>query len=191
MRKGLCMVGGPRLLVFTVLLVTLCALVFHIGQATAWNKQPTLSAVASVFAMRPVNVRCYNSTEDGSPALERAWGYVKTPLWRARYTAIDGRLCDAALTINDPSIDRFYRALGVLVLIHESYHLRKWGAAGNEAKVECQAIRHWKVGARLLGATESTLEDLWPMALAQHAEITRIVEYDDPSCRVPPLVDFP
>ena len=140
-RKAWSVRSMARATAFAVLLVALLALTFHIGQATAWSREPTLSPVASIFAMRPVSVRCYEGVEDGSPAVEGAWGYVKKPLGRAKYAAIDGTLCAAALHLNDESIDAYHRALGVLVLVHESYHLRRWGNASNEAKVECQAIR--------------------------------------------------
>jgi hypothetical protein len=183
-----------RRLVFVAILAILCVVCFRAGQANAWTRNPTISAIASVFAMRGVSVRCYGRDESNSPADYGAWGYVKKPLGRARYAAVDDSLCDAALHVNDPAYDTFHRALGVLVIVHESYHLRNWGGAGSEGKVECQAIRHWKVAARMFGATNETLDLLFPTALALHSEETRIVDwntgerpYDDPTCSIPSI----
>lgn len=183
-----------RAALFAVLLVVAFVVVFRLGQANAWSKEPTLSTVASIVAMRPVGVRCFDLAESESPGSYGAWGYVRKPIGRARYAAVEGILCDAALRVNDPAVSETHRALGVLVVVHEGYHLRRWGGAGDEGKVECKAIRHWKVIARMLGASEAAIAELWPTALALHAEQTRIFDvgtgtypYDEPGCAVPPL----
>lgn len=123
------------------------------------------------------------------------WGYVRIPTAKQRAEFVDAMLCDAARAVNDSSIPAWNRAMGVLVLVHESYHLRRWGAAGNEAKVHCQAIRHWRVGAALLGASDATITDLWPWALAAYYEEANLQPlfslerhpYRDDDCKVPPL----
>lgn len=163
------------------------------GTASAYWSPPELSRVASVFAQRPVQVRCYDQSETDSPGWLGAWAYVNKPLAKARWLAMDGVLCQALVYRTDLRL----QALAVLALVHESYHARRWGAAGSEAKVECQAIRHWKVGAELLGVPN--IEWLWPYALAIHYEETTINDpfssvhgapshpYYDPTCEVPRL----
>ena len=165
------------------------------GTAQAYTQHKSLNDVASIFAQRPVKVLCYDLEEQGSPNLFGAWGYVKKPLGKAKKAHLDLVICNGALNVNDQSIPAWQRALGVSVLIHESYHLRRWGAAGDEAKVECKAIRHFRTGARLLGATEETVEELWPAALAAHYELAEYESiwdggkkpYYDPNCNVPRL----
>jgi len=158
-------------------------------------QRPKLAAVASVFAERPVRVKCYQPEELDAPEGIGAWGYVNIPLAKARYMHVSDVMCNAARDVNGDA-PRWQRALGVLVIVHEAYHLRRWGAAGDEAKVECRAIRHWRVGARLLGATEETVTELWPYAIAYHYRLTGYEDlwsddrpYYDPGCDVPPIGD--
>lgn len=165
--------------------------------APARTTNPVLNEVTAFFAVRTdVSVRCYGPDEKGSPEYFGAWGYVKTPLARASKSHLDDTICEGALGVNDPELPAWQRALGVSVVVHEAWHLRRWRFAGNEAKVECQAIRHWRKGARLLGATPETLTELWPAALATHYELANYVSwmdgtrpYFDPRCEVPPLID--
>lgn len=178
-----------------VVAVLLAAIALPAAAAPTWYTSPALVAASSWLAQRDVGVRCYASEEPDSPWGHDAWGYVRKPLGKARLAHLDGRLCAGALEVNGALPD-WQRALGVLVLTHESYHLRRWGAAGDEAKVECRAIRHWRVVARRLGATEPTIAELWPSALAAHYELAGYVDwfgdkpYEDPTCDVPPLFEL-
>ena len=61
--------------------------------------------------------------------------------------------------------------------------MRLWPWRRNEAEVECHAIRHFKVGARLLGASPELANELLPYALAAHARMGRL--YRDDNCKVP------
>lgn len=164
------------------------------SQAVAATTPPSLSKVASTFAMRQVTASCEEQDEKGSPYSVGAWGYVKIPTAKQSVEHLDADLCRADLALNDPTIDPYMRAMGVLVIVHESYHLRRWGGAGSEGQAECQAIRHWKIGASLLGATPETIAALWPWALAAHYEETNIFNfftgdrpYRDDACDIPPL----
>jgi hypothetical protein len=95
-------------------------------------------------------------------------------------------LCAGALAVADPGVPVWQRAMGVLVLVHEAYHLRRWAWRRNEARVECQAIRHFRVGARLLGASPELANELLPVALAAHARMVKLFpEYNDPTCKLP------
>jgi hypothetical protein len=116
--------------------------------ANGYTRNQTLDAIASWLAMRPVGVKCYDELEDGSPWSHGAWGYVWKPVGKAKFMHLDDRMCEGALGVNDPELPVWKRALGVLVLTHESYHLRRWGAAANEAKVECKAGRALAHGPR-------------------------------------------
>ena len=176
-------------------LVAIVALVLS-SQAYAWTQYEAINEVSSTFAMRPVGAKCYAREEPDSPWGYGAWGYVNTPLRTQGFSHLDERLCAGALAVNDETLPTWQRALGVLVVVHEAYHLRRWSAAGSEAKVECKTIRHWKVAARMFGATEETVEDLWPSALASHYRLTTYQDfmgeqpYYDPTCKVPPLMDL-
>jgi hypothetical protein len=96
------------------------------------------------------------------------------------------RLCAGAAAIADSSVPAWQRATGVLVLVHEAYHLRHWPFRRNERKVECRAIRNFRRGAELLGASPELANDLLPYALAAHDRMVRLFpEYRDPTCRLP------
>lgn len=162
----------------------------------AVSRSTTLDATASWLAMRPVGVKCYEADEDASPWGYGAWGYVKRPLKTAGFMHLDSRLCAGALDVNG-DLPAWQRAIGVEILVHEAYHLRRWSAAANEGRAQCEAIRHWKVVAVALGATEETVEELWPIALADHYERSNMVSwltgerpYYDPDCVVPELLDY-
>jgi hypothetical protein len=166
--------------------------------ADAVTQHATLDAVISAFAKRPATVKCYLPEEANSPWAHRAWAYVERPLARQHAMHVDARMCAGALGVADATLPGWQRALAVLTLVHESFHLRRWRWASDEAKVECRAIQSWRAGARLLGAGEATIAELWPYALALHYEFANqrgfFLEQDkrpyyDPSCRVPPLVD--
>ncbi len=143
--------------------------------------------------MRPVVAKCYAPGEANSPDSLGAWGFVYQPIGQQKDMHLDPLVCQGALSVNDPLVPAWQRALGVMVLIHESYHLRRWSAAGNEAQVQCRAIRHWKVGMRILGASEETITELWPFALVAHYELSNISDwfgerpYRDDNCNVPRL----
>ena len=86
------------------------------------------------------------------PADEAAWLPIRslTPL-----------VCAGALAIADGrrATPPWQMALGALALIHEAYHLRIWNHRLDEGRVNCQAIRHFKVGvmaARWLPAGSRT-----------------------------------
>jgi hypothetical protein len=168
--------------------------------ALAVTRHAELDRVASIFAMRPVKASCYLAKEPDSPWSRGNWGHIDATrgarqLANETVLHLDSRICVGALRVNDSAVPAWQRSLGVLVLVHEAYHLRRWGAAGSEAKVECKAIRHWKVAARLFGATDQTVAELWPHALTHHYEVTSRTSvrtgdrpYYDPSCQVPPLM---
>jgi hypothetical protein len=102
------------------------------------------------------------------------------------YIVLHPILCAGVLGVSDVLLPLWQRATGVLVLVHEAYHLRRWRWRRNEAKVECQAIRHFRVGAQLLGASPGLANELLPYALAAHGRMVSLFpEYRDPGCKLP------
>ena len=158
--------------------------------AAAYVRPLELEHAASVFAMRNAEVRCPSNDEwiddpiwGTSANPSRAWGYTDMV---DDYIVLHPALCAGALAVADPAVPAWQRATGVLVLVHEAYHLRRWALRRNEAKVECEAIRHFTVGARLLGASPELANELLPFALAAHARMVRLFpEYRARRCRLP------
>jgi hypothetical protein len=158
--------------------------------AAAYDRPPELERVGSYFAQRPAEVRCPSTAEwQGDPIWgtavnpQRAWGYTDMV---DEYIVLHPALCAGALAVSDPNLPAWQRATGVLVLIHEAYHLRRWAWRRSEAKVECQAIIHFRAGAEQLGASPELANDLLPYALAAHARMGRLYpNYRDRKCKLP------
>src|SRR5262245_43111601 len=113
----------------------------------AFDRPPLIEQVASVFALRPADVRCPTMQEwvsdpiwGNDPNPQRAWGYTDMV---NDFSVIQPLLCEGALGVTDPSLPAWQRATAVLVLVHESFHLRRWPGRYSEARVECQAIRRF------------------------------------------------
>ena len=77
--------------------------------------------------------------------------------------------CEGALAVGSTEVPEWKQALGVLVLLHESFHLRRWRWRRDEGKVECQAMVYFKEAAVQLGATPDEAHDLYAYAIALHA----------------------
>jgi hypothetical protein len=158
--------------------------------ASAYDKPSELRRVASIFAVRDSEVRCPSTEEwihdpiwGTGPNPSRAWGYTDMV---EEYIVLHPALCAGALGVSDPAIPSWQRATGVLVLVHEAYHMRRWVWRRNEAKVECQAIRHFRTGTRLLGGSPELANELLPYALAAHARMVRLFpEYKELRCKLP------
>jgi hypothetical protein len=137
--------------------------------APAYDRPPVLERVASYFADRSAEVRCPSLEEWTSdpiwgtePNPQRAWGYTDMV---DEHILLHPALCAGALAVPDATVPAWQRATGVLVLIHEAYHLRRWKWRRSEARVECQAIQHFTSGAELLGASAQLANDLPPTRL--------------------------
>jgi hypothetical protein len=158
--------------------------------AAAFDRPPLIERVAAVFAQRPVDVRCPSVQEwvsdpiwGNDPTTQRAWGYTDM---LDDFSVIQPALCAGAQAVADATVPAWQRATGVLVLVHESYHLRHWKWRRSEAKVECQAIRHFVEGAELLGASPALANDLLPYGLAAHNRMVRLYpNYREPRCKLP------
>jgi hypothetical protein len=93
------------------------------------------------------------------PNPQRALGYTDM---LNDYSFLHAARCQGALAVTDATVPAWQRATGVLVLVHEAYHLRRSTFRRDEAKVECQAIRHFTLGAEPLGASRELANDLLP-----------------------------
>jgi hypothetical protein len=157
--------------------------------ARAYTTDPHIAAFVQVFASgTPAQVRCPDSLEEwsldlGGPlAAEEIYGrtFTRTSVVEFRFD-----LCPILADLVGSSADDSTKALAVLTLLHESYHVRHWAWRLDEARVECQAIRHFRVGVRVLGGSQQLADELFPLALSWHTSITRTPAYYLPSCRVP------
>jgi hypothetical protein len=184
------MVGNSHRARLCSIALAFAGLLTSASSASAYDRPARLEQAASVFALRPAEVRCPSMAEWTSdpiwptgPNAQRAWGYTDMV---DEYIVIHPNLCAGAQAVADPAVPPWERATGVLVLVHEAYHLRHWPFRRSEAKVECQAIRHFTSGARLLGASRELANDLLPYALAAHDRMVRLYpEYRDRTCRLP------
>jgi hypothetical protein len=162
---------------------------FIASPARALSTNPHIAAFVQVFANgTPAVVRCPESAEEwsfdlGGPAdAEDVYGrtFNQTAVVEFRWD-----LCPILDNLASSTAEDSTKALAVLTLIHESYHVRRWSWRLDEARVECQAIRHFRVGVLILGGTQQLADQLFPFALTWHNLITRNPAYYLASCAVP------
>jgi hypothetical protein len=172
---------------FVVLLAVASACLLP-AAAAAEYEDAKLGEVASVFAMQPVTVTCASADEDWTFAF--AWGYVQPGV---PVVHLDSYLCDAIVDVNSKRFGAKRKALAVMVLVHESYHLREsWGGAGSESETQCAAIRHVRVGAQFLGASYSFAMRLRDLAVGWHDQLgADHPEYGLAGCKVPRAFPLP
>jgi hypothetical protein len=156
-----------------------------------YNRSPQLEQVATTFAMRPAEVRCPSTDEWTHFTLEQLGASDPELTFGATHLFEDWielrpDVCFAAQHVTDETIHPMWRALAVLTLTHESYHVRRWGGRRDESKVECQAIRHFRVAAQFLGASSALADRLYWHAVVWHFGIARPnTYYYSPTCKVP------
>ncbi len=156
--------------------------------AGAYDTPARLNEVAHVYSLGIGEVRCPSEAEwDADPYRASArWGYTNV---RTDYTVLGPRICEGALHVGGSSTPLWQQAAGVLVLVHEAFHLRHWRLRRNEGKVECQAIVYFTEAATKLGASDEQAQELYPYALALHLrQVQLFFQYRDPDCVVPPWV---
>jgi hypothetical protein len=173
-----------------LLLPLLALLVTFVPAAQAeWGASP-LDTVASQFATRPVTVVCRTEEEDS--ALEWAWGYVNWPPYPPYTTYINEYPCLGAVAIDLdlPEVSDGQKVLGLVVLLHEAFHLRPVPGAFDERVTECRAFRNYDKGLRALGAEPEVVDRLMPRAIARHFDfVRRVPEYNLKNCKTPARYD--
>ena len=151
-----------------------------------------LNQWASIFAMRQVTVQCSDQkTWSDDEIADGGWAYVPVgpPMSSvAAHTVAAPLVCAGALAISEGrrATPPWQMALGALTLLHEAYHLRIWNHRLDEGRVNCQAIRHLKIGVRLLGGSQQLANDLLPYALSIYWQLAvKAPAYHWKRCRVP------
>lgn len=154
------------------------------GLASGYDEPVELGRVAATFAGRDVEVRCPSADEwAADPNAAGVWSYAHL---RRDFMALSPALCGGALGVGDADIPAWQRAAGVLALVHESYHLRRWRYRRDEARVTCAAIRRFQVAVLLLGGSDAVANDLLPFALALHLRTVQVFPlYRSATCRLP------
>ena len=156
--------------------------------AHAYTTDPHIAAFVELFANgTPAVVRCPESAQEWRFDLggmddsdsEDVYGrtFIGSSVVEFRWD-----LCPILDQLAYSDADDSTKALAVLTLLHESYHVRHWAWRLDEARVECRAIRHFRVGVRVLGGSQELADRLLPYALAWDAEITMTPGYHLASC---------
>lgn len=175
-----------RLLALVTVLLALLA-----GTARASATYPELDAVASWLAMRPVEVRCLTQEESDADMNIVVWGasaYVEVIEGKpADYTVFSYGLCERLLSVLSNSWQGRYTlsSLGwaVLVIAHESGHLRGHGWWGSESRTNCWALRHVRYTALRLGASDDLARGIRSWASWWYWR--QPSEYRLPGCKIP------
>lgn len=165
--------------------------------AVAYYEEPGINGIASTLAGKKVSVRCLTPAEEaGDPIIgvEGAEAYVEgwvdfTGRWRPKpYSVFKGIHCNilrraakgnlAGVTLND-------FAWSLLVLVHESGHLKgaKW--SGDEAKTQCWAMQHFRSALNQLGYRSSEQYRLVAWQLVQIHQNELPLGYQLPGCALP------
>jgi hypothetical protein len=179
MRRNLNLAGG------LLLLLSMLAGVLFTPTAPADDAPGRLTAVARVYSLGVGELRCPSDAEwNADFAASFGWAYTNL---RDDYAVLGPLVCEGALNVGAAEVPAWQQALGVLVLTHEAFHLRRWRFRRDEGKVECQALVYFKDAAQRLGATTAQAADMYPYALAlQEYKVRLFPQYRDPTCLVPP-----
>lgn len=180
-----------------VVLVAGLVLFLSATAASAYNSSPWLNDIASDLADRQVFVRCLTAEESQADENIYFWGasgYVEgitdpaTGRWTPkRYTVFAYGICEALWGIGTGDLRGFTVddvAWAILVIVHESGHLRGASWSGSEALTQCWAMRNFRRTTALLGITDPEIQTLllW-FALQIHKKMP--AEYRIPSCHLP------
>ena len=157
----------------------------------AHAEQPSrLDDAAVFFSHRHPTILCPTTLDWADDPLvlsqaapERVLGYTR--MFRDEIVLAPD-VCEWTRGAADPRLRAEKRALGILVLVHEALHVRRWKNRWVEAKVECRAIRDFTLGAVLLGATPEEASALLPYAVAAHRQLGELSpQYADSACPLP------
>jgi hypothetical protein len=180
-----------------LLLVALVAITGALAApARAFDLYPKLDAVASWLAMRPVHIRCLDEEETAQDPIIQFYGasaYVEGRegppwgRWRPKdYSTFAFPICEPLLHMVRGNYDAYPRdelAWSILVLAHESGHLRGHRWATSEALTQRWALRHFVYTAIQLGAEEPLARELLRSAVFWHRKLDD--EYKAHGCKKP------
>lgn len=169
------------------LALTVASLAAPAPRAAPYERPAELERVASILALREAEVRCPSTDAWVSDPIwgggSRAWAYTSMT---KDYIVLHPALCAGALAVSNADVPVWQRGAGVLVLVHEAYHVRRWAGRWDEAKVECRAIRDLTKAVVLLGGSRELANDLLPSALAAHLRMGAVFpEYRSRDCKLP------
>jgi hypothetical protein len=151
--------------------------------AGAYERSARINDVAAVYSLGVGEVRCPSHAEWDAD-FASSIGYAYTNLVDD-YAVLAPVVCAGAAGVGSRHVPDWQQALGVLVLVHEAFHLRHWRWRRNEGKVECQAMVYFREAAVRLGASEGHAYELYAYAIALHAYKVRIFPaYRDRACRL-------
>lgn len=151
--------------------------------AGGYGKPDRLNAVAMVYALGLGEVRC-PSADEWNADFASSFGHAYTHM-SSNYAVLSPLVCEGALGVGRAEVADWKEALGVLVLVHESFHLRRWRWRRDEGKVECQAMTYFREAAVRLGASDEHAHNLYAYAIALHFYKTTIFpQYRDAGCRI-------
>jgi hypothetical protein len=152
--------------------------------ARLYERPAKLNEVAAIYSLGSGEVRC-PSDDEWDADFASSFGYAYTNM-RDDYAVLSPLVCAGALGISSDVIPDWQKALGVLVLVHEAFHLRHWRWRRNEGKVECQAMVYFREAAERLGASPEHAYNLYAYAIALHTYKASVFpQYRDGSCRLP------
>jgi hypothetical protein len=166
--------------------VAFTALALGVVASARANERPArLNEVAAAYSLGVGDIRC-PSQEEWNADFGSSFGYAYTNM-RGEYAVLSPLVCAGAVGVGTSAVADWQQALGVLVLVHEAFHLRRWRWRRNEGKVECQAMVHFKEAAQRLGARPDQAHNLYAYAVALHAyKVRAFPQYRDRHCRLTP-----
>lgn len=166
--------------------------------AVAFYEEPGINGVASKLAGRSVEVRCFTEEETLADQV-LAWGasgYVEGLYdasgrwWPSTYAVLAYGVCETifdvvAWDLRGRTLDD--ASWAILVLVHESGHLKAAKWSGNESKTQCWALQHYKATMQMLGIRDLGVQRAFYW---QALEIQKLMpaQYQlSPSCKLPKL----
>jgi hypothetical protein len=162
--------------------------------AVAYYQTPGINGVASKLAGRKVEIRCLTRTEamsDFTIALGAA-AYVEgitdplTGAWRPKnYAIFDGAICKDLKVVASggpfDGHDGYDLVWSMIVLAHESGHMRGKSWSSSESRTQCWALQHLRSTFRMLGLPYG-MHDL-AYGLAMDIQRVMPVQYQVTNCR--------
>lgn len=181
--------------------VMLLAFLALTAQAVAYYQDPGIDGIASRLAARKVEVRCLSKAEGQADTVIASGvsGYVLG--WRdmlgrwhpGQYAVFAPGICEQLLAIASGNASGYLfedLVWAVLVITHESGHLRGARWSGDEARTQCWALQHMRSTLNQLGVRDRSVQSVYVyVALEIQKQMPPL--YQPTRCRYPqPIVDL-